>query len=78
MHIHSIEVDEAGIAMIYLEPPTEGLSVRQYEVVHRKVIMDVARDGRPVALEILDPKITEKFFGAAVKAISKAFDLQLT
>lgn len=78
MHIHSIEVDEAGIAMIYLEPPTEGLSARQYEVVPGKVIMDVAKDGRPVAIEILDPKLTDRFFGATVKAISKAFDLQLS
>jgi uncharacterized protein YuzE len=63
MRIHGIEIDEAGIAMVYLKPPQPGLSVRQYEVVPRKIVVDVARDGRVVALEILDPKITRYFMG---------------
>ena len=75
MRVHSIDVDEAGIAMIYLVPPTPGLSVRQVELVPKRVIADMDKEGNVVAIEILDPRITEKFFGPTVEAVLQEFDV---
>jgi uncharacterized protein YuzE len=67
--VHSFEIDDAGIAMVYFEPPTPGLSVDQKELIEDSVIADYAADGRIVAIEILDPRLTEKFFGKAFKSM---------
>ena len=75
MRIHSIEVDEAGIAMIYLVAPAPGLSVRQFELLPKRVIADLDKRGRVVAVEILDPRLTEKFFGPSVEAVLDEFDI---
>lgn len=68
-HIHSVEIDDIGIAMIYFEPPTPGLSVDQKELIEDSVVADYASDGRIVAIEILDPKITDQLFGKALKSM---------
>lgn len=75
MRVHSIDVDEAGIAMIYLVAPAPGLSVRQFELVPKRVVADVDKKGRVVAIEILDPRLTEKFFGPTVEAVLHEFDI---
>ena len=77
MRVHSIEIDEVGMAMIYLEPPAEGLSVEQRELVADTVIGDFASDGRMVALEILDPKITEKLLSKVVKSVLSEFHIAI-
>lgn len=75
MRIHGIEIDEAGIAMIYLDAPRPGLSIRQYELVPGKIIADVDKDGRIVAIEILDPKITQRYFGSTPDAIVEKYNI---
>jgi uncharacterized protein YuzE len=70
-----MEIDEAGMAMIYLEPPAEGLSVEQRELVADTVVADYAADGRMVALEILDPKVTARILSKAVKSVLSEFHI---
>lgn len=69
MRVHSVEIDDVGIAMIYFEPPMPGLSVDQKELIKDSVVADYAADGRIIAIEILDPRLTEKFFGKALKSM---------
>ncbi len=75
MRVHSIDVDEAGIAMIYLVAPTPGLSVRQCELIPKKVVADLDKNGKVVAIEILDPRLTNRFFGPTVEAVLDEFDI---
>lgn len=74
--IHSISIDEFGTAMILFEPPREGLSVRQVEIVPESMIADIAEDGRTVGVEILDPKIVEKLFSPAINKLFKTYKIE--
>lgn len=74
--IHSVSIDEFGTAMIWFEPPVEGISTRQVEVVSDSVIVDLGADGRVVAIEILDPKIVEDLFSPPVIKLFKTYDIE--
>lgn len=74
--VHSVSIDEFGTAMIYFEPPSQGLSVRQVEVVRDSIIVDLAADGRMVGIEILDPKIVEQLFSAPIVKLFKSYDIE--
>jgi len=74
--IHSISVDEFGTAMILFEPPREGISARQVEIVPDAMIADIASDGRTLGIEILDPKITEQFFSPGIVKLFKKYHIE--
>lgn len=69
MKICRVEIDEVGIAMVFFEPPKAGLSAYQTELIKDSVIADYAADGRMIAVEILDPKLTDKLIGDGFKSI---------
>jgi hypothetical protein len=74
--IHSISIDEFGTAMILFEPPREGMSARQVEIIPDSMIADIASDGRTVGIEILDPKIVEHFFSPAITKLFKKYKIE--
>jgi len=74
--IHSFSIDQFGTAMILFEPATEGLSVRQIEVVPDSIIVDLAADGRILGVEILDPAIVERLFSPPVVKLFKTYDIE--
>lgn len=75
-NIHSISIDEFGTAIIFFEPPTEGLSARQIEIVPDSIIVDLADDGRIVGVEILDPKIVEQSFSSSIANFLKKYKIE--
>jgi hypothetical protein len=74
--IWSVSIDQFGTGMIMWEPPTNGLSVKQIQIVPHRVIIDVASDGRTVGVEILDPKIIKRFFSPAMRKLFKAYKIK--
>jgi len=74
--IHSITIDEFGTAMILFEPPHEGISSRQVDIVPNGMIADIGSDGRTVGIEILDPKIVEQFFAPAITKLFRKYKIE--
>lgn len=58
MNVHKIEIDaKAGSAYVYVERPTPGGAARQVNVGDA-LVLDFAKDGTLVGIEVLHPDIT--------------------
>jgi uncharacterized protein YuzE len=74
--IHSFSIDQFGTAMILFEPVTDGVSVRQVEIIPDSIIVDLAADGRIIGVEILDPVIVERLFSPPVAKLFKTYNIE--
>lgn len=51
--------------------------ITKRELVEDTVIADFAADGRMVAIEILDPKVTNRLLSKAAESVFSEFDISI-